>query len=148
MDSRFDISVLGSYGTPLAIVEVKARANTTAAWARRTRYLMLHGNDFPATAYFLLVTTDRLYLWPPGVGDVEVYPMVDVPVESVLRPVAKRIGRTVEGAGGEFLELLAELWLGELVDPAAEPAPDGTWLAQSGFGDAIRRGRVAVEAVA
>lgn len=67
-----DIAVYSADGKLLLLVEIKGMATTDATWAAQYRRNLLAHHVIPPSPYFLLVASDRMYLWanPASMNEV------------------------------------------------------------------------------
>lgn len=107
MNPRYhpDIAVVNDNGI-VALVEVKARSRTSAAWAERIREGLV-GHDLGAM-YFILATRDHVYLW---LRDDATRPPIVFKSEKLLGPFLQAAGVEGEKANEETLSLAVSEWL-------------------------------------
>jgi hypothetical protein len=147
-NSRPDILITDRDDNPVAAVEVKNRENLTpdiAAILRRN--LIVHGYA-PRTPYFLFMSQNVGYLWKNADSrDTDAAPDYQFPMQNVIARYLH--GEPKRRLSEPELELVISYWLIELTLGLREPRmePQST-LAKSGFDEAIRGGRVVVEAAA
>jgi hypothetical protein len=140
---RYDFSAVGLDGDVRAVIEAKGRLGTSAVWAAGFRRNLMSHAPFPATAMFLVVTPDRLYVWRPGLPpDAE--PSVELSTSMILGPYFDRVGVTAASIEPEAFELLVSWWLNDLsqsVSPTMKEQLEGT-----GIADALAGARLEHEA--
>ncbi|MBE0610923.1 MAG: hypothetical protein IH609_16200 [Dehalococcoidia bacterium] len=145
MDPRYrpDIAVVNDDGI-VALVEVRARSHTTAAWAERMREVLV-GNDL-GDRFFILATRDHVYLWPRADGART--PAV-FQSETLLGPFLKAAGVEGESANEETLGLAVSEWLlGFTISPPR--GGNGFTLEQASLmdlGKHVRDGRIVREPI-
>ncbi|MGE0598125.1 MAG: hypothetical protein AB7J35_13330 [Dehalococcoidia bacterium] len=140
---RPDIAVVNDAGT-VALVEVKARSGTNAAWADRIREALV-GNDLDGR-FFILATRDHVYLWPRADG-------ARAPVvfesKTLLGPFLNAAGVVSESANEETLSLAVSEWLlGFTINPPR--GGNGYTLEQASLldlGKHVRNGRIIREPI-
>lgn len=147
MPLQADLSLYDAHGALTGIVEVKNRIGTSRQWAAKTRRnLFAHGLGWGA-GFFLLVTPDRLYVWKDA-DAAEVPPTYDVETGRTFDTYLEHAHLTPGQLSGYAFELVVAAWLGDLVHGTGDE-DDYTgqdWLEQSGFRDAVRDGRVELDA--
>jgi hypothetical protein len=150
---RPDIMVITESGEPVLVVEVKNRKSTSRAWAVTfLRNLLAHGM-MPSARYFLVATPDHLYLWKGISGDREIakpdYEAHSGSLIALDRSIRDRGGI---GLGERAFESKVANWLAGLsegrVTRKIEDKHVDEFLVQSGLLDAIRGGRIVLEAAA
>lgn len=142
-----DLAIFNDFGEIAALVEVKAIRDTKPNWATEVRTRMF--GRLPRTGFFLIVTSDQIYLWPGTAGPKEP-PSLTLDARPLLAPYFERSRIAPEKIWPEVLEMLVGNWLGELAIglPDALPSAETAGvrgLRDSGFLDAIRGGRIAYE---
>ena len=149
---RADLALYDPGGRLAALAEVKNKRGTSSEWAAKTRRNLLALGGFGDAKFFLLVTRDRLYLWKDaGTDPVELPPTHEVEAEATFAPYFERAGIDSRNVGGHAFELIVATWLGDVMRPAAPTeghTVDRDWLARSGFGTAVRGGRIEYDAAA
>lgn len=139
----FDFAIYDPDDHLVALIEAKSRRGASTEWARRFRQNLFAHLGRPDGDYFGLVTPERLFLWkqltdsgrdrdPDHVVDLQKY------FRSLPSPPS-------ENLRGAAFELLVSTWLLKLMTGDAEP-PEA--LVETGFLDAIKRGRLSYEAAA
>lgn len=146
-----DLALYDGSGRLTAIVEVKNRFGTSAVWAARTRRnILAHGGRWRSD-FFLLITPDRLYVWKDAGGDpVERLPEYEADLGPVLAPYFENAGLDPRKVSGQAFELLVAAWLSDLTRSSSLPKDrkrQQDWLDESGFGTAVRDGRIEYEAL-
>jgi hypothetical protein len=85
-----DFALYDRNGGLIAVAEVKNKSGTSCEWTAKLRRNMLAHGGFHRTDFFLLVTSDKLYLWKgAGTEPAIVQPAFEVD--------ARPIGRGAEG---------------------------------------------------
>lgn len=150
--NRFDFLVQDSAFRLSAIVEVKARRGTDADWAAQLRRNILAHGNVPDAEFFLIVTTDRVYLWK-GVGtEPRLAPPTHVlDAEPLFRPYLERAQIDLSRLSPEAFELLVASWLNDVIH--AEQIGGGALggqsvLMETGLLPALRGGQVASQVAA
>lgn len=146
-----DLALYDRSGRLTAIAEIKNKRGTSREWAAQTRRnLLAHGRAYSAD-FFLLVTPDRLYVWEgAGTEPVQAPPTYEADTTPRLAPYFKSAGLDPHHISGHAFELLVGAWLSDLIrseEATAESSDDETWLAKSGFRNAVQGGHVEYEAV-
>jgi hypothetical protein len=148
----WDLLVNDRDGQLVLIAEVKNRTNASADWAAQfRRNIFAHGN-VPKVPYFLIIFPDRFYLWVE-VDDTPSYiqPTYTIDARPILQPYFERAGVEADQIGGQSLEIIAALWLGEIIH--SEKPPEGVseyqrWLIDSGLYTALSGGKFYYQAAA
>lgn len=140
--SPFDITMHGSRGELVAVVEVKNLPGLDQALAQQLRQTWLDDGLIPPAPYFLLISQGRGFIWNTRATRPEEFDMA-----SVVRAYG---GPNVPHLRGSELELLVLGWLRDL---ALGATPEGleaatSVLARTGFLDAIRGARATLDAAA
>ncbi len=149
MFSPADLALYDRSGRLTAIAEIKNKRGTSGGWAAQTRRNMLaHGGSFRAD-FFLLVTPDRFYLWKnAGIDPEPVPPTYEADAQPEFAPYFESAGVDPLRISGHAFELLVAAWLGDVIRSdgrTEEIAEDRSWLADSGFENAARNGRIEYE---
>ncbi len=147
MSPLVDLELFSRDGQLRAVAEVKNRRGTSGDWAAQLRRNVLAHGGFPETEFFLMVTPDRLYLWKrSGIEPIVVQPAYEIDARPIFGSYFERAGVDPEGLSGAAFELVVETWLADLMRADALSGRNG--LAESGFLEAIRNGRIEYEAAA
>lgn len=146
-----DLALYDGSGRLTAIVEVKNRFGTSAEWAARTRRnILAHGGRWRSD-FFLLITPDRLYVWKDAGGDpVERLPKYEADLGPIFAPYFENADLDPRKVSGQAFELLVAAWLSDLTRSSSRPKDrehQQDWLDESGFGTAVRDGRIEYEAL-
>ena len=150
---RPDIVVTTESGEPVLVVEVTNRKSTSPAWAVTFLRNLLAHRMMPSARYFLVATPDHLYLWKGIVADSEIAkPDYEAHSSSVIGLDRSNGARGGVGLGEHTFESKVANWLAGLsegrVTQKKENKQADEFLLQSGLLDAIRGGRIVVEAAA
>ena len=152
MYSLADIALYAASGRLTAVVEIKNKLGTSAAWAAKTRRNLLAHGGYTSADFFLLVTPDRLYVWKDaGTDPVETSPTYQADAQSTFEPYFKRVGLDPRQIGGNAFELIVFAWLNDLIQSSkniVDSVSEDSWLATSGFLTAVKNGRIEYEAAA
>lgn len=146
MSIQFDYTIYDSGGQLAAVVEVKSTQGTSVEWAAEfRRNLLSHGGESRPT-FFLIVTPDRIYLWKnAGVIPEIVAPDYEVDAAPVFQPYFDAARLDVNHIDEFAFEMIVSSWLTNLAlvrDAVAELPSHECEFIESGFVDAIRRGKV------
>lgn len=137
---RPDILVNDSVGDTILAVEVKARRDVDLAWARQLRRNLTAHGIYPSSRFFMVVTTDKAFLWH-GIDASTVQLDVDPSeVASTGDLLGDRLPANPESLDGRALELIVSAWLNSLAEGIAvsDPAPEvRSFLITSGLQDAL-----------
>lgn len=145
MSIRPDIAIYSPEGRLQLIAETKGMAHTDVAWASHYRRNLLAHRVIPSSPYFLLVASDKTYLWTDAAAE---NPAIQV---STISALARYLPKGNDGVSASSLELAVQWWLNELI---AFPGlvvygkDERHLLEDSGLLNAIRAGSMALEAVA
>jgi hypothetical protein len=130
-------------------VDVRARQGTSRDWAAQLRRNLLQHEGFRGARFFLVVTRDRIYLWPQADTAPDLaLPAYEIESERVLNPYLQGTRLDLRSIGGMAFELLVSSWLSALVHSQGAPPSDQSWLTESGFLEAVRNGRLYDQAAA
>ena len=148
MTVRADLSLYDAAGRLAAIAEVKNRVGTSGQWAAKTRRNLLALGLGRGSAFFLLVTSDRLYVWKDAGDDpVEIPPTYVEDVSSTFASYLDSAGVPANQVSSAAFELVVAAWLDDLThNGQATPRANREWLDQSGFRGVLQDGRVQLEA--
>lgn len=143
-----DLVVYSRNNEPCLLVEVKAKEGASEEWARQVRRnLLLHGG-FPRAPYFMLVTSERLYLWSDEPGNPEASPTLAVSTTETLKPLLDRWSS--EKVDELSLELVTQAWLSTIAHASVsseEIAKHHRWMIDTGLFESIKGGHVELEPV-
>lgn len=148
MQYRPDIVISDRFGTPVAIIEVKALngAGTHTA-TRYLRNLLAHG-VVPQARYVLLITQDTGYLWTtPEAVLREAIPALTFPMDRITQHYL----RSQDGRApidDLVLEPIVRLWLSNLADGITVDDAVTSSLQRAGFLNAVRNGLIDAPALA
>lgn len=148
MNYQPDIAITDRYGSPVAVIEVKALTNLDAQRAvRYMKNLLTHGFA-SRTQYVMLITRDMGYLWtqPASVLN-EAIPDLKFPMNRIIQQYVPTNG-TMPAVHGGVLEAIVVQWLSDLA--AGVPVDDraAAQLAAHGFVEAVHSGTInALESV-
>lgn len=150
MSSYADLALYDSNGQLTTIVEVKNKLGTSDEWAAQLRRNILAHGGYCHTAFFLLVTPDRLYLWKnAGTAPTLVPPTYEVDSQPIFAPYFNSADVDSRHVSGHAFELVVAAWLSDLVrseEKKTEKHANGqSWLVASGFLTAVRDGRIDYE---
>ncbi|HEV7667433.1 MAG TPA: hypothetical protein VGS22_02835 [Thermoanaerobaculia bacterium] len=143
--SRFDYSLYDRFGQLAALVEVKSVYGRSAEWASQLRRNLLARGEIPGVAFLLIVTPERVFLWKEAsAADPLAPPDYQIDADPLFRPYLPKSGPAAErrAVGGQAFELVVFAWLSDLMRDTDEPAHNPATLADSGFPDAVRQGRI------
>jgi hypothetical protein len=137
MTEPADIVVHAPNGAAVAAVEVKNVRQLDLEYATEIRELLLRDDALPPGAYFVVVSQERGFLWPPNDETTREFSM-----ERVMSSYATSLMRDGVWLRVSELEGILRQWLLELAMglPRAQQVVADSGLAQSGFADAIRDG--------
>jgi len=100
---RPDLAVVKDDRT-IAVVEIKARAHTTVAWAEQLRRALL--GDQSSQTYFIVAARDRTYVWSGEAAEPNVFD-----TSALLGPVLARARIALGAATEETMALAVSEWL-------------------------------------
>lgn len=144
-----DIAIYGQDGLLKLLAEVKSKRGASREWAAKLRRNMYAHGQLPPVPYFLLALPDRFFLWQ-DVADLHmpVEPSYTVDPSPLLKSYFERAGTSSQTVTEKGLELAISAWLEKLTSSYGQPAQQPEqWLRSSGLLDAIRGGRVEVQAL-
>lgn len=146
-----DLALYDASGRLTATAEVKNRSGTSPEWAAQTRRnILAHGGRLNPD-FFLLVTPDRLYVWKDAGNDpVECPPNHIADLTPVFAPYFDNAGLNPRNVSGDAFEMLVAAWLSDLTRSSRATKDrkcHQDWLDESGFGTAVRDGRIEYEAL-
>jgi hypothetical protein len=138
---RSDIAVVGEFGEPILLVELKNKTGTSKDWAAKFRRNLAAHGFLPKAPFFLIATPDHFYLWKnPGSSTQELDPDFEIEPGSPLFTPGEKIGPF------EF-ETKVALWLNRIMNSEADQTNGavGELLSVSGLREAIQGGKLAFE---
>lgn len=150
MQHYTDIAVYDKDGRLQLLVEAKGKRDASKNWAAKFRRNMYVHGQLPRVPYFLLALPDRFYLWKDTENPYEIVdPQYSIDPASSLTPYFELASGPPLSATGSELELALSSWLDKLTSAYGEavPASDEQWLRRSGLLEAVRGGRVEVQAL-
>jgi hypothetical protein len=143
MSANPDLLLYDRENRLVTAVEIRARRGTTRDWAAQLRRNLLQHEGFRGARFFLVVTLDRIYLWPRADAAPDLTPPAyEVEAEPVLRPYLAGTRLDLEALSGPAFEMLVSTWLNELVRSDGALRNGQSWLEESGLLAAIRHGRL------
>lgn len=150
MISRPDIVVYSPDHEPLLVVEIKGAPKSDEYWGAKVRRNLLAHDAIPPAPYFLLVVSDRLYLWENEISKDAVLPGYSADTKTVLHEYLPKWKNPSQhgSVSGRGLELAVRSWLSELTTSDGRALLDetaNTWLQGSGLPEKIRTGEVRSE---
>ena len=132
------------------IVEIQKKTNASVEWAAKTRWnLLLHAVIEPSP-FFLLVSSDRVYLWVNATSLEATPPAYEIDASEILARYLQSPTLTLDSISEYSLEMIVTAWLNEVI--YFKPAKNGggvneDWLYASGLYDAIRDGSIIIQEV-
>lgn len=152
MSPRVDLAMFSNDGQLTAVAEVKNRRDTSSDWAAQLRRNILAHGGFPETAFFLMVTPDRLYLWKRSSNQPDlIEPAYEIDAQPIFAPYFERSGVDPGQVSRPAFELVVDAWLADLMrsdSGLAKSVAEQNGLSESGFLSAIRDGRIEYETAA
>lgn len=140
-----DILISDAVGRPIAIVEVKGGSRKSAKWAAEFRRNLLAEYPGSPPPFFLLATPERFDFWKEQTSKSAVQPDFSMNPGDLIKSYDLLGDAHAGSLSGSALELIVADWLRDLVRGRNGGDKAGRWLSTSGFLDAIRGGRVALE---
>jgi hypothetical protein len=123
MPFRYDFAAIDTHDNLALLVEAKTTRGTDAAWAAEMRAIIGGRSTALASSTLLIVTPDRLYMWPPG-APLDAPPAETLDTEDVLRTHFERAGvRADRRMHPDVFEDLVGWWLHEVATGVASPPP-------------------------
>ncbi|UJR84812.1 hypothetical protein [Sandaracinus amylolyticus] len=117
----FDFAAQNELGRIALAVEAKALTGTSDRWARELRDMIATRSSVLESSAFLLVTPDRLYVWPAGASNDTAPTTVDA--GAVLGSYLSRAGvRGDRRIDPRVFEDIVGWWLQDLATGVAEPS--------------------------
>lgn len=149
MATKPDLVLYDRDDEKVAVVIIKNRRNTTRQWAAEYRRNLTDLNLFRRAEFFLLATPDRLYLWKNHGNDPDlISPDYEADGRQVFGPYIEIARLNPEDFSTYAFELIVANWLSELALEVEDSVRSQGWLVESGFLDAIKRGRIEHQAAA
>ncbi len=146
---RFDFSLYDRYGQLAAFVDVRSVRGASTEWAAKLRRNLLAHGEIPCGPFLMVATPERIFLWRAAAGgDPLATPDYEADAESLFRHYLPKPGpaESPRAIDGQVFELIVQSWLSDLTRGEPESMPSA--FANSGFADAVRRGRIWYEEVA
>ncbi|MBA4063331.1 MAG: hypothetical protein C0501_06385 [Isosphaera sp.] len=146
-----DIEVISPTGRTQVVVEVKRLPRKDKDWAFAFYQLQIYADpDGLEVPYFLLVLSDRMFLWKAGTRSAPRPPDLELDTAEVLERYLPHRAAGEPPFGGEALTLAVGAWLDDLAfgDSALLGSEWAGSLAGIGLLDAVRGGRVRYGALA
>jgi hypothetical protein len=149
LSSNADLLIYDRENRLAVTVDIRARSGTSREWAAQLRRNLLQHEGFRGARFFLVVTLDRMYLWPQADSSPDLtLPTYEAEAEPILRPYIEGTRIDLRSVDGMTFELLVSSWLSALLY-SRSAAPNGqSWLVESGFLEAVRNGRLFSQAAA
>lgn len=136
----YDFSIYNPAGRLVAVLEAKAVRNVSGDWATQYRINLAEHPGLPDSDHFGIVTPDTLYLWQRrGLAHFEERPDFEIDLSESFGQHPDRFLR------GKTFELVVSSWLSDLIEGEKDLTPQ---LRDSGLPEAIRHGRLRIEAAA
>jgi len=144
---RADIAIFDNEGKIKLIAEVKYSPTVEDSSKRATQIrknLLVH-SGIPSTPFFLVAFPDNFYLWKKKSPDNYDRPAdYRASVKSIVKKYSKAMGKPSENMSPREFEMLVSCWLRDLISNENVKIPE--WANKSGLYDAIKEGRLVVEA--
>ena len=137
MDRGADIVVFDESGQTIALIQVKAVADSTPQWAAEVRRETFPRNP-PAVPFFLVVARDKTYIWTRADAKE---PSLEVETSQLLGAYLLDAGTSAEKIASSTLELITGNWLIDLT-VGREKARTHPTVRESGLLDAVQDGRI------
>jgi predicted nucleic acid-binding protein len=123
MAYEFDFAALDPRGRVTLAIEAKAKRGTSAKWATEMRRIIAARSEHIGEPAFLLVTPDRLYVWPASVPP-DAAPAASIDAETALGSYFARAGVPDDRVvSAQVFEDIVEWWLRDLVTGVSAPPP-------------------------
>lgn len=132
------------------VIEVKKKSKATAEWAATTRRNLLAHAVIQPSPFFLLVSSDHIYLWKNASSLEAAPPDYEAKTKEVLSQYTEQSNLNLADISEYSLEMLVASWLNDLTRPEPTRQINGTkfdWVYKSGLYEAIKDGSVMTEAV-
>jgi hypothetical protein len=144
---RADIAIFDYEGKVKLIAEVEHSPTLEDTSKRATqirRNLLIH-SGIPNTPFFLVAFPDNFYLWEKKSPDsYDRPPDYRASVKSIVKKYSKAMGTPSETMSPREFEMLVSRWLKDLISNEDVKVPE--WANKSGLYDAIKEGKLVVEA--
>ncbi|MBI1923753.1 hypothetical protein HYR99_05835 [Candidatus Poribacteria bacterium] len=145
---RADIAIFDNEGKVKLIAEVKYTPTTedTAKRATQIRRNLLVHSGIPSTPFLLVAFPDKFYLWKKKSPDsYDRSADYRASAKSIVKKYSKAMEIPSENMTPKEFEMLISQWLKDLISNENEPKiPE--WANKSGLYDAIKEGKLVVEA--
>lgn len=128
-----DIVVYDKFGQLLLLAEVRSREETTPAWATEIRQDIIRLMDGFLSRYFLVVSSDRTYLWTSPAGP-ETPPDETLDTEETFKSYLRSVNTSAKTISGNAMQLLVGIWLRDLThgdEKARSALPQNPGLAKA-----------------
>ncbi|MFB2918302.1 hypothetical protein [Aerosakkonema funiforme] len=149
--TRWDLTGYDCEGQLILLVEIKSRRHTSPEWAAKFRRNILAHGVFPKVPYFLMVFTDKFYLWADEEARLdESEPNYVIDARPIFQPYFEKAGiKSDREISEESLELIFSSWFTNII--YSQELPNGAdesqrWLIDSGLYAAIAGGSLQHEA--
>ncbi len=147
MRSRIDLAVSDHFQRLTLTVEVKKKVGATEKWAAETRRNLVVQGFYPITPYFLLVTTEKFFLWTKERNNFEeTLPNYVADAQEQLKPYIDKMGFNLDRIDGYIFEQVVSLWLKYNVLYPLKNTKKPKWLEDSGLAKDILYGNLLLEA--
>jgi hypothetical protein len=150
---RVDYCLYNSRGDLVAAVEAKRQAGTSEKWAAQFRRNLLAHQVLMRAPFFLIVTSDRIYLWKQpdraldDADDADRLPDASLDARSNFQPYFEKIGVNSRTVDPLVFETLVGSWLRDLMRHT-EAVQELENQSLAGFVKAIQGGRLVYEQAA
>jgi hypothetical protein len=142
--TQFDYEAFGSDGQLALVVEVKARRGANTDWARLLRE-NLFAEAKTASAMFMLVTLDGIYLWERA-APLNALATYELNATKLFAPYFQQAGVDPSKAVNPILfEAIVGSWLD---DRTRGRGPSDPLLDEAGLTDVLKGGRIVAPAAA
>jgi len=138
-----DIVVYSIDQRPVLIVEAKKKKGASSAWATKMRRNLFAHVQRITAPFFLLVTSDRLFLWVDSGAPLDAEPDHVADARSIWKRYFPSTLQDLDSLSGYSFEMLVASWLNHLTSsPKSDMEANQVWLHESGLFEAIRDGYV------
>ncbi len=147
---RPDIVVYSKNEKIQLVIEIKKKSNATSEWAANTRRNLLAHAVIQPSPFFLLLSSNHLYLWKNATSMETVPPDYEANTNELLSQYTDQPNLNLADISEYSLEMLVISWLNDLTRPEPTRKINGTkfdWVYESGLYEAIKEGAVMLEAV-
>lgn len=147
---RPDIVVYSKDGKIQLVIEIKKKSGVTPEWAANTRRNLLVHAVIQPSPFFLLVSSDYLYLWKNAISVEAEPPDYEANTNDVLSQYTEQSNLNLGDISEYSLEMLVTSWLNDLTRLEPTRKINGTkfdWVYKSGLYEAIKDGSVMTEVV-